>query len=474
MSDYNLILDTDSYKTSHWQQMPEGSEFQSSYIESRGGEYTESVFFGLQPLLMDRLTKPITLANINEAEAFWTAHGVPFFRQGWLDLLNKHGGYMPIEIQAVPEGLVIPTQNALVQAVNTDPEFYWLTSYLETMLLRAVWYPTTVASLSYACKQAIWESLLKTSDDPTGQISFKLHDFGARGVSSMESAGLGGMAHLVNFMGSDTMTGVMHANRYYGEPMAGFSIPASEHSTITSWGGPDFEIDAFRNMIRKFGKPGKLFACVSDSYDIFRACRELWPSLKEELKATGAKLVVRPDSGDPTKVPIQVVEALGESFGFTVNSKGYKVLDPCIGVIQGDGINRDSLAQILVNLNEAGWSTDNLAFGMGGGLLQQLNRDTMKFAMKCSALKVKGYWRDVYKDPITDKGKQSKKGILDTIRLPSGDIQTIRRGSPAPDGMASRGWKDRENLLQPVFRNGQILKTHSFSEIRARANEAFQ
>src|SRR6185437_12975069 len=230
----NLILNSDSYKASHFLQYPPGTEEISSYVESRGGRFPHTLFFGLQAFIKQYLLTPITQDDIAEAEALLTAHGLPFNRTGWLRIVNDHGGHLPIEIAAVEEGEVVPTRNVLVQVRNTDPALAWVTSYIETALLRAIWYPTTVATLSFEAKRTIRRHLERTSDDPDGQIPFKLHDFGARGVSSLESAMLGGMAHLVNFQGTDTVSALVGARRFYGAAMAGFSIPAAEHSTITA------------------------------------------------------------------------------------------------------------------------------------------------------------------------------------------------------------------------------------------------
>ena len=199
----NFILNTDSYKTSHWLQYPPNTEYVSSYIEARGGNnsFENVLFFGLQAYIKEYLSKPITQSDIDEAKTIFSAHGVPFNEAGWQRLIDKHQGYLPLRIQAVPEGMVIPTGQVLCQVVNTDPEFFWLTSYIETSLLRAIWYPSTVASLSYYCKQLIKAGLEKSADN-LDSLPFKLHDFGARGVSSYESSALGGLAHLVNFFGN--------------------------------------------------------------------------------------------------------------------------------------------------------------------------------------------------------------------------------------------------------------------------------
>ena len=246
--------------------------------------------------------------------------------------------------------------------------------------------------------------------------------------------------------------------------MAGFSSPAAEHSTITSWGREN-EKQAYANMLAQFGGQGKLVAVVSDSYDLFNAIENIWgDELKSKIEQTGGTLVVRPDSGDPVAIVAETVERLMNKFGYTVNQKGYRVLPSCIRVIQGDGISQHTIEAILVAMKQRRQSADNIAFGMGGELLQKVNRDTMKFAMKASAAMVNGLWRDVYKDPITDKGKRSKKGRLAVIQLPNGDIKTIRE----------QDLGSRDNLLITVFKNGELVKEYSFEEVRARALKAFE
>jgi nicotinamide phosphoribosyltransferase len=456
------ITRTDSYKMSQWVQYPKDTTHISSYIEARGGE-PESVFFGLQAFIKEYMMNPITMADIDFAERVITAHGEPFNRKGWEIIVKEYGGMLPVEIEAVPEGTIMPTSNVQVQLVNTDPRLYWLTSYLETAILRGVWYPSTVATMSRKMKKVIAEALYKTSDIPVmDQLFFKLHDFGARGASSTETAVLGGMSHLVNFMGTDTFEGIMGAMTYYNSDVCGFSIPASEHSTITSWGS-EGEIEAFKNMIEQFAGEGKIFACVSDSYDIYAAAGEKWPSLKEELVAKGGTLVVRPDSGDPLTMPIEIVKILMDKFGYTINSKGYKVLPPYIRVIQGDGIDHTSLPVIVENMIAEGLSLDNLAFGMGGGLLQKVDRDTLKYAMKASARRdANGVWHDVFKDPITDKGKTSKKGRL-------GLIYNCGLGNCGYHTVPKEVADEKGNVLRPIFRNGELLVEDDFETIRQRA-----
>lgn len=451
------VTQTDSYKMSQWLQYPSDTTHISSYIEARGGEPT-SVFFGLQAFIQEYLTTPITESDVNIAERLIKAHGEPFNRAGWMIIVNEYNGMLPVEIQAVPEGTVMATGNVQVQVVNTDPRLFWLTSYIETALLRAVWYPSTVATISRKMKKVLAKALHETSDIPVkDQLPFKLHDFGARGASSTETAVLGGMSHLVNFSGTDTFEGILGAMTYYDSEVCGFSIPASEHSTITSWGSEN-EVEAYKNMIEQFAGEGNIFACVSDSYDIYHAAGVLWPSLKQQLVDLGGTLVVRPDSGDPLTVPVEIVKLLMSSFGYSVNSKGYKVLPSCVRVIQGDGIDSTSLPKIVEAMIREGLSLDNLAFGMGGGLLQKVDRDTLKYAMKASARRdAEGVWHDVYKDPVTDSNKQSKRGRLGLV-VKNNVITTVREQEAGKD-----------NLLTTVYRNGAVLTRDSFEKVRSRA-----
>jgi nicotinamide phosphoribosyltransferase len=229
----SIITDTDSYKVSMWKQYPAGTEYVYSYIESRGGRYTETEFLGVQALAQ-YLATPITQEQIDYADKIWTMHGEPFNREGWQYILDTYQGRLPIRVRAAKEGCIIPTKNVLCTIENTDPKCFWLTTWVETCALRAIWYPTTVGTMSWHIKQLIAEYLEKSGDPST--IAFKLHDFGARGVSSNESAGIGGAAHLVNFMGTDTISAVLYVMEVYGGDVCGFSIPASEHSVSCSYG----------------------------------------------------------------------------------------------------------------------------------------------------------------------------------------------------------------------------------------------
>lgn len=452
----STLLDTDSYKLSHWKQYPPKTTYMHSYMESRGGNTQKVLFFGLQYYLKKYLSQRVTAEQVKEAAEFAKLHGLPFNEEGWMHVVNVHQGKLPVRIKAVREGTRVDVGNVMLAVESTDEKCFWVVSWLETMLLR-VWYPCTVATNSRAIKELIFKFLEKTSDDPSAEINFKLHDFGSRGVSSQESAMIGGAAHLVNFMGSDTIAGVYMANKYYSHDMSGFSIPASEHSTITMW-GKENEVKAFENMLEQY-KESPLVACVSDSYNIYDAVEHAWGhDLKSKVDELPGALVIRPDSGDPVHVIENIFTILERKFSFKVNSKGYKVFDK-VRVIQGDGVNYHAISNILEMMDRHKWSATNIAFGMGGALLQNVNRDTYKFAFKCSSATVDGKEVDVFKDPIDDFGKRSKAGRLALIK-DNDSFATVRKELLG----------DLEDHLEVVFENGTLLREQNFEDVRKLSN----
>jgi nicotinamide phosphoribosyltransferase len=416
---------------------------------------------GLQYIVKSNFAgKVFTLDDVEQARQFAHQHfgGNPkcFNFDGWKNLYAKHHGILPLRIKAVKEGSVVAAQNAIVTVENTDPEFYWLTNWAETVLLQ-IWYPVTVATLSRAIKQVIGEALVRTGDPAL--LPFKLHDFGFRGVSSRESAAIGGAGHLFNFLGTDNLAAIELLQQYYGAGMAGVSIPASEHSTITAW-GREHEVDAYENILNNV--PEGIVACVSDSYDIYKAIRELWGGqLRDKVMQRKGTLVIRPDSGEAVTVLEQIFNIAAAKFGFEVNRKGWKVLAPQVRFIQGDGVNYYTIQNMISQLTRRGWSMDNWSFGMGGALLQQLNRDTLRFALKCSAIDINGQWHDVYKQPITDPGKDSRAGRFVLLKEDN-EFTTVKR----EDGRAIEG----EDHLELVLEDGVLHREQTLDEIRAIAS----
>jgi nicotinamide phosphoribosyltransferase len=459
----------DDYKTGHYLQTPPGTEYVSSYIESRGGQWSEVAFFGLQYYVDTYLTKPIvTKASLNRMHRISKESNLPFNLEGFDYILTHHDGIAPVRVQALKEGSVVPVSTPLAQIVNTDPVVPFITSYMETNLLR-VWYPTTVCTLAFHIKRDLKRFLSNQGCSLDG-LEYMLHDFGPRGASSSESAMIGGMAHLMNFRGTDNLEALEGLDAFYSDAMHRSSVPASEHSTMTSWGSEPGEILAMENMFDHFNNG--IFSIVSDSYDLFGAVEhkygETLADRIRDLAKTNGKLVVRPDSGDPTTIPVEVVIALMDKFGSVANSKGFDMLPSYLGVLQGDGINEESIRQILQNADDKRIAASNFVFGMGGALLQSVNRDTLKFAMKCSEIIVNGEKRDVFKDPITDKGKTSKKGRLSVVKI-NGNYHTFRA-----DELNSEGWylETYKDLLEDVVVNGEVKRYQTREDIMERLNNS--
>lgn len=459
----------DSYKFSQYKQYRPNTESVFSYGEFRGSQkFTHSIMAGLSIFLQEFMARPVTMEEIDYAEELMLAHGEPFNRTGWEYIVKEHNGFLPLRIKAAPEGTLIPLSNALFTVENTDKNCHWLTSFKETVLLPAVWYPSAVATISFNIKQICAEFLKDTSDTPS-DIDFMLNDFGFRGVNVNQGAGVGGVSHLMMFKGTDNIMALIYAREFYKCKMAGFSIPAMEHSTVTSW-EKDGEFDSFDNMINSYADFGiKKFACVIDSYDTFGAVKNYWidGGLLNKVKAKGACVVLRPDSGDPTKVPVEVIQMLLEHLkdDCTVNSKGYKVLPDYVRVIQGDGINQESIRTILQKLKDLKISASNIVFGMGGKLLQaEIDRDTMEAAMKCSSTTLSNAVEiDVYKQPKTDSKKNSKRGRVTLVRE-NGEYKTIRESDIT---------SNQEEVLRVVYENGKLFNIETLDEIRARIDAYF-
>lgn len=472
----NPILRTDSYKVGHPAMFPPAMSYSHFYIEPRSSKVFEScVFFGLQMILKKYFSTPITHEDVLEAQRFTNSHlGREVFPIVlWNHIVETHDGKLPIIIKAPPEGSVIPVKNVVMTIESTDPKCAWLPGWLETQLLR-VWYPITVATKSYYVRKLIYDALSLSSDNPDDEIWYKLHDFGARACSSSEHAEFGGAAHLANFVGSDTMEGVYAANKYYDSvieyvtkfdlnysyPMLGRSIPASEHSVTTSFGSSlENEKKAYRHFMNSFLRENQMLACVVDSYDSDRALKDIFGSSEfvELIKSRNGIQVIRVDSGDPVQQVMTALQVMQDKFGYVINSKGYRVLNN-IRVVQGDGIDEEIIGKILKEMLKEGYSISNITFGMGGNLLQKVNRDTLGFAMKLSNVTVKGNNYDVCKDPVTDPQKKSKEGRLGLFKNEYGEFETRKLEEQT----------ESSNLLRTVFCNGDLLIDESMTTIRER------
>jgi len=479
----NLILCSDAYKYSHPKFYGVDMTKMISYMESRGGKFSETVFYGLQIILKQYLEGvAITKEEVDEAyEYLGTKFGV-FSRDDVFDrtkfdyIIEKYDGRLPISIKSVPEGTVVNTKNVLFTIESLDENCAWLTNFLETILLQ-VWYPITVATLSREVRKIVKGAFEDCTSYDDGLIDFLvdfvLNDFGFRGVSSVQSAKIGGSAHLVNFRGSDTIVAsklirdVYNTDRIYG-----LSIPATEHSIMTLK-GEEGEIDLMRRVLTLY--PTGIVACVSDSFNIFKACSEKWGTELRDLILSrpaepGNQLVIRPDSGHVLNTLKEIFNILFYKFGYTVNEKGYKVLPPQVRVIQGDGVNLESIKEIYAMLKAEKISPENLALGMGGKLLQaDINRDTNNFATKACFAILNGEERNVVKSPtemdadgnITKSFKKSKQGRLKLVKNDDDTYRTVTSLDADFDTV-------KDELIE-VFRMGELLVDQNFEDIRQRA-----
>lgn len=453
----NPLRLSDSYKDGHIWQYPTGTSEVYEYYEARGGEYPYQVLFGLQYILESKLegrfftAKDLAAEYEDSQEHFY--RGYPYPREAWEYIHAKYNGKLPVEIKAVKEGIPIPIKNVMLSIRSTDALCAWLPGWLESVI-QQVWYPSTVCTKSRMVKELFKEFLDRTADS-YATLPFQLHDFGFRGVSSVETAALMAASHLVNFYGTDTKCGMDLLHQFYRTPrVSGYSVAASEHSTMTTW-EREGEADAVNNLLDKF--PTGIVSIVGDSYDIYNFARNIvGDRFRDRIRARSGKVVLRPDSGDPNVVVPRVLDILAEQFGVRENSRGYKVLPPCIGVIQGDGMDYYSIRQLLSILEAGHWSAENIVVGMGGGLGQKINRDTQKVAIKCSYAKINGRDVQVYKDPVTDQGKKSKKGKQALLADTEGGYHT----------MSYTGDAYPFDLLETVFLNGEVTRMQTLEEIR--------
>lgn len=475
---HNLILLTDGYKYSHPDFYgPETTKI-VSYLESRGGKFQETV------VLVDIIVKKfltgvvISKEDVDEAEEILnTKHGVfgeskVFDRKRFDYIVEKHGGRLPLRIKAVPDGTVVPVKNVLMTIENTDPNCAWLTNFVESLILQ-VWYPITVATLSREVKKLTVDYYRKTTsyDDATIDVAsgFMLNDFGFRGVSSVESAEIGGFAHLVNFDGSDNVVASKLILDYYkAEKVYGKSIPATEHSIMTLK-GPIGEYGMIKRVLETH--PTQMVACVCDSFNILGAVSHISNNLKDMILArpAHAPFIIRPDSGHILKTLEEIYRILFENFEYTVNEKGFKVLPPQIRVIQGDGVNLDSIKEIFQFLADQKISIENIALGMGGKLLQaDINRDTQNFAIKACFAYVDGNPMNIVKSPmeLDENGvqhqsfKKSKQGLMKLVKTPD-SYRTVTS--------AESDYDDAKDELVVLFENGELKQDYSFESIRKRA-----
>jgi len=481
----NTMHLSDGYKVDHRNQYPAGTELVYSNWtprKSRIDEVEEVVFFGLQyfitKYLQTEFDENFFQRPKNEVVAEYKKRignylGPDAIKYEHVEALHDLG-YLPIEIKAVPEGTLVPMRVPMFTMKNTLPEFFWLTNFLETILSCIIWMPCTSATMSFQYKRLLTNYALATGGD-VDFIPWQAHDFSFRGMAGLEAAMMSGAGHLLNFTGTDTIPAIDFLERYYAadsdQELIGGSVPATEHS-VMCMGTEDDEVGTFQRLITETYPTG-VVSIVSDTWDFWKVITEYVPRLKEQIIARDGKVVIRPDSGDPVKIicgdPEAVpgtpefkgaVECLWETFGGAISPKGYKLLDQHIGLIYGDSITLERCEQICEQLQQKGFASTNVVFGIGSYTYQYATRDTFGFAMKATYGEVRGEGLEIFKNPKTDDGtKKSAKGLI-RINGTNGKIETML-DSVTPE-------QEQGGMLQTVYKDGVITNTATLSEIRER------
>lgn len=488
----NPLMAIDFYKADHRRQYPEGTEYVYSNFTPRSARLANVlegfdervVFLGLQAYIKRILIeqwqreffdKPKEDVLKKYKRRMDTSLGEDAISTEHIEALHDLG-YLPIKIKALEEGSRVNIKVPVFTVVNTLPEFFWLTNYLETSISAEVWKPCTTATIAFEYKR-----LLKKFADDTGApldfLPIQAHDFSFRGMSGAEDAALAGLGHLASFMGTDTVAAIDYAEDYYkASELVGVSVPATEHS-VMCMGTKESEIDTFKRLINDL-YPHGIVSIVSDTWDFWQVINEFARELKDDIlnrkrDALGfSKVVFRPDSGDPVKVICGdpdakpgspenkgAVECLWDIFGGSVTEKGYKLLSDRVGIIYGDSITLQRAEAILAQLKEKGFASTNVVFGVGSYTYQHVTRDTFGFAMKATWGQVKGEGRDIFKDPVTDKGeKKSAIGLLRVEQTDNG-FQLFDKQTPE---------QEQQGIFQTVFQDGKLLKETTFEEIRKR------
>ncbi|MCT4379256.1 nicotinate phosphoribosyltransferase [Leuconostoc falkenbergense] len=454
----NLIIATDAYKLTHHLQYPDNITKLYSYGEARvGGQFDRVSWFGLGMILHDYFHIKITDDMIDEAEkmslqTFGTS--AYFNRAVWEKVRDL--GYFPVTIKALPEGMTVPTGNALFTIETTAPWFATTLNALEVILMH-VWYPTTIATNSMVIKKRL-RPLFEQSGSVDG-LFLAVNDFGLRGATSLESGKRGGAAHLLHFQGSDNLAASQYFENVYGIAGRALSVWATEHSVATAYGDGQGEFDYVNAQLDRAPEDAVL-SIVIDSYDAINFVKNVIgsDSMKSRIMKRSGRIVLRPDSGDPEQIDLEVLSCLADIFGTETNDKGYRVIKHNVGIIQGDGMKADTIVSLYEKLLAEGWSADNLVVGSGGGLLQEgFTRDTERFAIKAAyAEKSNGDHLNIQKKPKTDVSKASKSGRLKVIQRDH-KIITVSQNEPG------------EDLLEVVYHNG-IVSPINGADILARAN----
>lgn len=397
-------------------------------------------------------------------------------------LWNKQ--YLPLRIKAIPEGSRVNINTPLMTIVNTDPELFWLTNYLETFLSQELWKMINNATVANLFRKTFDKYAEQTGVDPNF-VPWQGHDFSARGMSGFHDSVMSGACHLFSFYGTDTCHAIDFLEEYYGadsdKEIVGGSVFATEHSVMCA-GGELNEMDTFVRLLTEVYPTG-VVSIVSDTWDYWGVFKNILPKIRNLVEERykrdpansrfpgypGSKLVIRPDTGNPVKVingdafakddleRIGSARGLMDIFGFDITSKGFKAYNPCIGLIQGDSVNLTNQVDILDGLYQNKLASSNIVLGIGSYTYQYCTRDTFSQALKATYAEVDGVGREIFKNPKTGSYKKSHKGLLRVNNDGSVTEQCT--------------WEqEAEGMLQTVFENGKLVRFQTLAEIRKLIN----
>jgi nicotinamide phosphoribosyltransferase len=483
-----VLMETDAYKLDHRRQYEPGTEFVYSNLTARDSRIPDvdwTVFFGLQAYIADLVDRwqRFFVADVDEVCRAYEARVTDILGPNGVGsdhIRDLHGyGHLPLRFRALPEGTVTPLGVPYLTVENTDSRFFWLTNYIETDMSAALWQPITSATTAWRNRCLLDERADASGVDLTA-VDWQGHDFSARGMAGMAAASPSGAAHLLSFTGTDSLSSLDWIDRFYpGSPegtVIGGSVPATEHSVMTS-GGPEGEMATFERLLDLY--PNGIVSVVSDSFDLFQVLTEFLPKLKERIISRDGKLVIRPDSGDPELIlcgdpsapegsPDRkgVVNLLAETFGAQENAAGYRELDPHVGVIYGDSINFERAGSITANLMRQGYVSTTAVFGFGSYTYQFVTRDTFSLAVKATWVQVDGQGRDIFKDPATGAGKRSAKGRLAVLGGMDGSMALVQRATAD---------QEANSRLRTVFDDGRFVDAPAtFAKVRAELRSSWR
>lgn len=484
MNNYNAMLLCDYYKIAHRSMYPTGTSVVYSTWTPRASRIdgvTEVVHFGLQSFIKNHLISFFNSHFFNRPKNEIVREYTRIIKNS-LGIVNpetKHIedlhdlGYLPLEIRSLPEGSTVSVRTPVMTIHNTNPKFFWLTNYIETLASCELWQASTSATIAKEYRKVLNAAAMETVGN-TDFVMFQGHDFSMRGMGGLNASVNSGMGHLLSFSGTDTIPAIQGLETYYNanveKELVGTSIPASEHSIQCAYGN---DTEYLSTLITKVHPEG-FVSVVSDGYDFWDVIGNVIPSLKDKILARNGRVVIRPDSGDPVKIVCGdengatelerkgAIEALWDTFGGTTTEKGYKLLDSHIGLIYGDAITLDRAKEITERLKSKGFASINVVFGIGSYTYQYNTRDTFGYALKSTLCVINGDEKQIFKDPKTDNGiKKSQKGRVVVYR--ENNEFKFKDGFMLADNIPN-------DELKPVFKDGKLLVDENLQTIRNRVS----